>query len=65
MKRIIREMPNKNILSILRYVRLQTTRETYRGIEHIDMVPNPSPQNVVSVEMGKDFMLSHGCTKND
>ena len=38
---------------------------TYRGIEHIDMVPNLSPQNLVSVEIGKDFMLTHGYIKND
>jgi len=38
---------------------------TYRGIEHIDMVPNLSPQNLVSVKIGKDFMLSHGYIKND
>ncbi len=38
---------------------------TYRGIERIDMVPNLSPQNLVSVEIGKDFMLSHGYIKND
>ena len=38
---------------------------TYRGIEHIDMAPNLSPQNLVSVEIGKDFMLSHGYIKND
>ena len=38
---------------------------TYRGIEHIDMVPNLSPQNLVSVEIGKDFMLSHGYIKHD
>jgi hypothetical protein len=29
------------------------------------MVPNLSPQNLVSVEIGKDFMLSHGYMKND
>jgi len=29
------------------------------------MVPNLSPQNLVSVEIGKDFMLSHGYLKND
>lgn len=34
--------------------------DTYEGIKHIDMVPNLSPQNLVSVEIGKDFMLSHG-----
>jgi len=31
----------------------------------VDMVPNLSPQNLVSVEIGKDFMLSHGYIKND
>jgi ABC-type nitrate/sulfonate/bicarbonate transport system substrate-binding protein len=39
--------------------------DTYRGIEHIDMVPNLSPQNLVSVEIGKDFMVRHGYIKND
>ena len=29
------------------------------------MVPNLSAQNLVSVEIGKDFMLSHGYIKND
>ena len=38
---------------------------TYGGIKDIDMVPNLSPQNLVSVEIGKDFMLSHGYIKND
>ena len=39
--------------------------DTYEGIKHIDMVPNLSPQNLASVEIGKDFMLSHGYMKND
>ena len=39
--------------------------DTYRGIQHIDMVPNLSPQNLAAVEIGKDFMLSHGYIKND
>jgi ABC-type nitrate/sulfonate/bicarbonate transport system substrate-binding protein len=39
--------------------------DTYRGIKDIDMVPNLSAQNLVSVEIGKDFMLSHGYIKND
>jgi len=39
--------------------------DTYRGIKNIDMVPNLSPQNLVSIEIGKDFMLSHGYIKND
>ena len=39
--------------------------DTYRGIKDIDMVPNLSPQNLVSVEIGKDFMLSHGYIAND
>jgi len=40
-------------------------QHTYEGIKHIDMVPNLSPQNLVSVEIGKDFMLRHGYIKND
>jgi ABC-type nitrate/sulfonate/bicarbonate transport system substrate-binding protein len=39
--------------------------DTYEGIRLIDMVPNLSPQNLASVEIGKDFMLSHGYIKND
>jgi ABC-type nitrate/sulfonate/bicarbonate transport system substrate-binding protein len=39
--------------------------DTYRGIKDIDMVPNLSPQNLASAEIGKDFMLSHGYIKND
>ena len=39
--------------------------DTYRGIEHLDMVPNLSAQNLASVEIGKDFMFSHGYIKND
>jgi hypothetical protein len=36
-----------------------------RGIEHIDMVPNLSAQNLMSVEISKNFMPSHGYIKND
>jgi ABC-type nitrate/sulfonate/bicarbonate transport system substrate-binding protein len=39
--------------------------DTYRGIKDIDMVPNLSPQNLASVEIGKNFMLKHGYIKND
>ncbi len=39
--------------------------DTYQGIKHVDMVPNLSPQNLASIEIGKDFMLSHGYIKND
>jgi len=39
--------------------------DTYRGIKDVDMVPNLSPQNLVAVEIGKDFMVSHGYIKND
>jgi hypothetical protein len=39
--------------------------DSYRGIKDIDMVPNLSPKNLVAVEIGKDFMLSHGYIKND
>jgi len=40
--------------------------DTYRGIKNIDMVPNLSPQNLVSVEIGKDLLMrSHSYIKND
>ena len=39
--------------------------DTYQGIKHVDMVPNLSAQNLQSIEIGKDFMLSHGYIKND
>ena len=39
--------------------------DTYEGIKPIDLVPNLSPKNLVQVEIGKDFMLSHGYIKND
>jgi ABC-type nitrate/sulfonate/bicarbonate transport system substrate-binding protein len=39
--------------------------DTYEGIKHIDMVPNLSAQNLALVNIGKDFMLSHGYIKND
>jgi ABC-type nitrate/sulfonate/bicarbonate transport system substrate-binding protein len=39
--------------------------DTYRNIKNIDMVPNLSPQNLAAIEIGKDFMLSHGYIKHD
>jgi ABC-type nitrate/sulfonate/bicarbonate transport system substrate-binding protein len=39
--------------------------DTYRGIHDVDLVPNLSPQNLAAIEIGKDFMLSHGYIKND
>jgi len=39
--------------------------DTLPGIKDVDMVPNLSPQNLASVEIGKNFMLSHGYIKND
>jgi ABC-type nitrate/sulfonate/bicarbonate transport system substrate-binding protein len=38
---------------------------THEGIKPIDLVPNLSPQNLVSVKIGKDFMLKKGYIKND
>jgi hypothetical protein len=32
---------------------------------NVDMVPNLSPQNLAAIEIGKDFMVSHGYIKND
>ncbi|MGB9345929.1 MAG: hypothetical protein WCA90_07835, partial [Ilumatobacteraceae bacterium] len=31
----------------------------------VDMVPNLSPKNLVSIDIGKDFMFSHGYIDND
>ena len=39
--------------------------DTYRNIQNVDFVPNLSRQNLAAVEIGKDFMLSHGYIKND
>jgi ABC-type nitrate/sulfonate/bicarbonate transport system substrate-binding protein len=39
--------------------------DTYEGIKHMDLVPNLSPQNLASVEIGKNFMLKNGYIKND
>jgi ABC-type nitrate/sulfonate/bicarbonate transport system substrate-binding protein len=39
--------------------------DTYRGIKDVDLVPNLSPLNLASVEIGKSFMLKHGYIKND
>jgi ABC-type nitrate/sulfonate/bicarbonate transport system substrate-binding protein len=38
---------------------------TYEGIKHVDIVPNLSPKNLAAIEIGKDFMFSHGYIKND
>ena len=38
---------------------------TYQGIKDVDMVPNLSPLNLASVEIGKNFMLRHGYIKHD
>jgi ABC-type nitrate/sulfonate/bicarbonate transport system substrate-binding protein len=39
--------------------------DTYRNIQNLDLVPNLSPQNLAAIEIGKEFMLSHGYIKND
>ena len=39
--------------------------DTYKGIKGIDMVPNLSPQNMMSIDIGKAFMLKEGYIKND
>jgi len=40
-------------------------QHTFEGIKLVDLVPNLSPQNMVSVEIGKDFMLKNGYIKHD
>jgi hypothetical protein len=32
---------------------------------NVDFVPRLSPHNLAAIEVGKDFMLSHGYIKND
>jgi len=39
--------------------------DTYEGIKHMDLVPNLSPQNIASLEIGKDFMFKHDYIKKD
>jgi ABC-type nitrate/sulfonate/bicarbonate transport system substrate-binding protein len=39
--------------------------DTYQGIKDVDMVPNLSPKNLVSIDIGKDFMLRNGYIRND
>jgi ABC-type nitrate/sulfonate/bicarbonate transport system substrate-binding protein len=39
--------------------------DTYQGIKDVDMVPNLSPKNLVSIDIGKDFMLRNGYIQND
>jgi ABC-type nitrate/sulfonate/bicarbonate transport system substrate-binding protein len=39
--------------------------DTYRNIADVDMVPSLSPQNLAAVEVGKNFMFSHGYIKHD
>jgi ABC-type nitrate/sulfonate/bicarbonate transport system substrate-binding protein len=39
--------------------------DTYRGIMDVDLVPNLAPKNLKAVEIGKDFMLTHGYIQHD
>jgi ABC-type nitrate/sulfonate/bicarbonate transport system substrate-binding protein len=39
--------------------------DTWEGIKQIDLVPNLSPQNLVSIDIGKEFMLDKGYIHND
>jgi len=43
----------------------QDVEHTFQGIRDVDLVPNLSRKNLASVEIGKEFMLSHGYMKND
>ena len=38
---------------------------TWQGIRDVDLVPNLSLLNLASVNIGKEFMVSHGYIKND
>jgi ABC-type nitrate/sulfonate/bicarbonate transport system substrate-binding protein len=39
--------------------------DTYRNIRDVDFVPSLSPQSLAAIEVGKNFMFSHGYIKND
>ena len=39
--------------------------DTYQGIKDVDIVPSLSARNLKCVEIGKDFMVSHGYIQND
>jgi ABC-type nitrate/sulfonate/bicarbonate transport system substrate-binding protein len=39
--------------------------DTYRGIKDVDMVPSFAPLNMATIDISKDFMLSHDYIKND
>ena len=47
---------------------LQEATGKIRAIEdilNVEMVPELAPQNLAAIEIGKDFMRSHGYIKND
>ena len=58
---------NKHAAAVIldRQTFYRDAEDTYQGIKHVDMVPNLSPQNLACVEIGKDFMVSHGYIQND
>ncbi len=39
--------------------------DTYQGIKHVDIVPNLSPYNLQTLQINKNFMLSHGYIEHD
>ena len=39
--------------------------DTYRGIQHVDLVPILSPYNLQALQINKDFMLKHGYIEHD
>ena len=39
--------------------------DTYEGIRRVEMVPVLTPINLQTLQINKDFMLSHGYIQND
>ena len=39
--------------------------DTYQGILNVDLVPSLSPYNLETLQINKDFMLSHGYVEHD
>ena len=55
--------PRSAILNKQTYYRDE--EDTYEGIRRVEFVPVLSPINLQTLQINKDFMLSHGYIQND
>lgn len=58
---------NKHAAAVIlnRQTFYRDAEDTSEGIKDVDLVPNLSPRSLASIEIGKNFMLSHGYIQND